>query len=116
MSTLTFDMLRKANEERAIRWRNGSTADVPLSFAMMELAGEIGEACNAAKKLERTRLGLRGGTTDRTNLIEELADAIICIDLAARKLDIDLGDAVARKFNATSEKHGFPDRLPVEST
>lgn len=109
MRALCLRQLRKANERRAIEWNGGNPA--PLDFAMMELAGEVGEACNAAKKLARLRMGWPGGEDTTALLAEELADALICVDLAAMRAGIDLSDAVVRKFNRTSEKHGFETRL-----
>lgn len=78
---------------------------------MMELAGECGEACNVAKKLARHEMGWVGGDKDVSKLADELADVVICADLAAQRAGIDLAAAVRQKFNATSEKHGFPERL-----
>ena len=110
---LTLAMLREANRTRSARWSNGK--DVPLDFAMMELAGETGEACNAAKKMARLRYGMKGGSDQSANLAEELADVVICADLAAMKAGVNLADAVAAKFNRNSEQHGFPERLPSVS-
>ncbi len=112
MNDLTFNDLAKANAARAKLWRQGSTAEIPLMFALLELAGEVGEACNAAKKLERSKLGLVGGATNTDALIDEIADVVICCQLVADHIGFDLGAAVARKFNATSDKHGFSVKLP----
>jgi len=106
---MNFDELRKANEQRHIEWANGES--LPLAFTGVELAGEVGEACNEIKKLARTDLGLRGGKDDLTGLREELADVLICVDLIAMDLEIDLGEVVRAKFNATSEKYGLDTRL-----
>ncbi len=114
MNDLSLKDLRDANERRAILWRDGKVADdVPLEFALVELAGETGEACNVGKKLARTRLGIKGGVDDSAleHLADELADVVICADLAAIKAGIDLNAAVRRKFNATSDKHGFDVKL-----
>lgn len=73
-----------------------------------ELAGEVGEACNVMKKLERVRLGIAGSTDTVEHLGEELADVIICVDLIAEVFGIDLWAAVRSKFNATSDKLGLP--------
>ena len=127
---LDFVDLRNANERRAVEWKGGSIGqEVPALFALVELGGEVGEAVvealvsvaalagkvgnalNEGKKLARTEHGLRGGTTDIAPLRKELADVVICADLAARKYGIDLGEAVREKFNLTSEKHGFSTRL-----
>ena len=84
---------------------------MPLAFRGVELAGEVGEACNQLKKLERVRLGLVGGKLDTADLCEELADVVICVDLIAMDLGIDLGEAVRQKFNRTSEKYSLETRL-----
>lgn len=111
-SPLDLSELRRKNDSRAQRWNKGSPA--PLSFAMMELAGECGEACNVAKKLARQEMGWVGGSSDTSALAEELADVVICADLAASRAGIDLAKAVASKFNKTSEKHGFPERIEAK--
>ncbi len=109
-ASLTFKALANANAIRASEW-NPEGKELGLEFAVIELAGECGELCNALKKLLRAQHGIVGGTTDRANLIDELADVVICADLVARKLGIDLGMAVASKFNTTSRKHGFQTML-----
>lgn len=77
-------------------------------FHSTELAGEVGEACNVVKKLEREVLGLRGSRDTEDHLAEELADVVICASLLANKYSIDLQAAVVKKFNATSEKLELP--------
>jgi NTP pyrophosphatase (non-canonical NTP hydrolase) len=101
--------LRNANRQRHVEWAKGN--DIPLSFRGLELAGEAGEACNELKKLERFRMGMVGGKEDIHGLREELADVLICVDLIAMDLDIDLGDALMAKFNKTSEKYGLATKL-----
>ena len=109
-----LEKLRDANQQRHQEWAKGE--NIPLSFRGLELAGEAGEACNELKKIERVRLGLAGGKDDLTGLREELADVIICVDLIAMDLGIDLGEAVRDKFNATSEKYGFETRIAERTT
>ena len=106
---MNFEQLRKANKQRHIEWANGEP--LPLSFRGVELAGEVGEACNEIKKLAHNELGIRGGKDDLTGLRDELADVLICVDLIAMDLGIDLGEVVRAKFNATSEKYGLETRL-----
>ena len=101
--------LRDANEKRHVEWANG--AEIPLSFRGLELAGEAGEVCNELKKIERTRLGMVGGKVGTQDLQEELADVIVCVDLIAMDLGIDLGAVLRAKFNKTSEKYGLVTRL-----
>ena len=107
--TITFQSLRDANLKRHKEWAKGN--DLPLSFRGVELAGEVGEACNELKEIERKRLGLVGGKEDLDGLQQELADVLICVDLIAMDLGIDLAAAVRDKFNATSEKYELSTRL-----
>ena len=109
---MDFSELRRANIARDHEWVSpGAGAKLSLSFRGNELAGEVGEACNVIKKLEREQLGLIGSRATVGDLAEELADGIICIDLIAMDLGIDLGAAVEAKFNKTSEKRGLSTRL-----
>jgi len=106
---IDFHDLRAANAERQAEWDQDSS--ISLSYRGNELAGEVGEACNVIKKLERERLGIRGSRASIEQLAEELADAVICIDLIARDAGINLAPAIAEKFNATSRKYGLRTRL-----
>lgn len=105
-----FEKLRRATVTRNREW-NPNGNPVPVAFRLLEIGGEVGELQNAGKKLARHDLGLVGGTTDTTNLREELGDVIICAELIAQHYGIDLWQAVADKFNATSVKHNFNTRL-----
>lgn len=105
--------LRKANETRQFEWDVDSR--ITLTFRGVELAGEVGEALNVIKKIERERLGIRGTRATMLDLAEELADVVICADLVAMHVGIDLERAVAEKFNATSEKNGLKTRMPVRT-
>lgn len=88
--------------------------DWSLSDWMTALVGEIGEAANIAKKLNRIRDGANGNakgeTADklRPKLADELADAFIYLDLLAQSEGFDLEEIVLRKFNKTSRKLGYP--------
>jgi NTP pyrophosphatase (non-canonical NTP hydrolase) len=100
---LSFNTLRSANNVRQKEWDPSDAID--LAYRGNELAGEVGEACNVIKKIARERLGIRGSRATKSDLASELADAIICIDLIAMMENIDLGLAVAIKFNGTSAKY-----------
>lgn len=108
--SLNLAELRAANKARDAEWVSGG-AKLSLSFRGNELAGEIGEACNVIKKLEREQLGLVGSRATVWDLADELADGVICIDLIAMDLGIDLGASIAVKFNGTSEKRGLKTML-----
>lgn len=104
--------LRAANVARDQEWNTGSER-VSMTFRATELAGEVGEACNVIKKLERERIGLVGSRDTKEHLAEELADIVICTDLVAMDAGIELDAAIAAKFNATSEKNGLTTRLSI---
>jgi|GEM_PF-254398 len=105
----TYTTLRQANAARQSRWDAGNR--ITLAYRANEMAGEVGEACNIVKKLERERLGLKGSRASLDDLALELADVVITADLVAMSEGIDLDRAVAAKFNLTSEKVGFPERI-----
>lgn len=102
--------MRIANQLRQKEWDEDNR--ITLAYRGNELAGEVGEACNVIKKLERERIGIRGSRTTDEALAEELADVVICADLIAMHAGIDLSNAVSRKFNATSEKYGLSTKMP----
>ena len=108
--TINFEDLRKANATRDPEWGN-TEGQVDLAFRGLELAGEVGEACNQIKKLERHLRCMVGGDPDLEPIKDELGDVVICADLVAMQLGIDLAKAVQRKFNKTSAKHGFETTL-----
>ena len=125
--TLNFQDFRAANALRQSEWDPSNVIDI--SYRGNELAGEAGEALeralevillgiatgkmsNTVKKLARERLGIRGSRATLADLADELADVVICVDLLAMANDIDLGEAVRKKFNETSEKYALKTRLP----
>ncbi|WP_197433309.1 MazG-like family protein [Agrobacterium vitis] len=104
-STITLSALQAVHAARQEEWCPDQKPD--LSFRGNELAGEVGEACNIIKKLERERHGWRGSRATIKDLEEELADVIHCACLVAITAGIDLERAAVAKFNATSEKNGL---------
>ena len=104
-----MNRLRDANVARQAEWDPDNR--ITLEYRGNEMAGEVGEACNVIKKLARERMGIRGSRATRTELSEELADVVICADLIAMHIGIDLGDAVKEKFNKTSAKIGLRTRI-----
>ena len=97
--------LRTANVERCKEWEAG--VDPGNSFYATELGGEVGEALNMVKKLERERLGMPGSRATVEALAEELADILICTDLLAIRYGINLREVVIDKFNDKSSEMGF---------
>jgi NTP pyrophosphatase (non-canonical NTP hydrolase) len=95
---------------------NHSLSSWSLSDWMTATLGELGEAANFAKKLNRVRDGIPGnkGLTEdelRAEFKKELADTFIYLDLMAQSQGIDLGEAVREKFNEKSEELGFPYKV-----
>lgn len=90
--------------------------DWSLSDWMTATLGELGEAANIAKKLNRVRDGIPGNDMGedelRQELADEIADTFIYLDLLAQREGIDLAGAIASKFNRTSRKLGCSILLP----
>lgn len=119
---LTLSALAAANTTRMLRWHgedNWSVSDWAVAAA-----GEMGEVCNAVKKLRRVEDGFANindpgrqltSVEAATEVIaEELADTLLYMLLLANKVGIDLEAAVVKKFNATSCRYGFPDRISAD--
>ena len=106
MSTLTFGALRQANNTRQMEWPGNAKADV--AFRAIEVA-------EAVKKYLRHERGIKGSICAPEDVADEMADAVIALDLLAAEMGIDLSEAVARKFNRTSVKYGMQTRLPEQS-
>jgi NTP pyrophosphatase (non-canonical NTP hydrolase) len=95
---------------------NHRLGDWSLSDWMTAVLGELGEAANIAKKLNRIRDGVPGNRPEETEgalraaLADEIADAFIYLDLLAQSQRICLSTAVRRKFYRTSIKIGYERR------
>lgn len=109
-----FKEISKVNLARCVAWEGGELKWTAQDFGLA-LAGETGELCNVLKKLKRAEDGMIGNSETEKDLLEEarheIADVFIYLDLLASRMGIDLESAIREKFNRTSEKHGFPQRL-----
>lgn len=91
-------------------------------------AGECGEMANVAKKMRRHEIVSRQKNTLwhkeeytarynnkqdklRQQLADEVADTVIYLDLLCASQGIDLQEAIIKKFNETSKKIGFKEKL-----
>jgi NTP pyrophosphatase (non-canonical NTP hydrolase) len=121
-AALSFQRLAETNLARATRWhKHGGIFEWSITDWSNAAAGELGEVCNAIKKLRRIEDGIANLSdpgrelTERDAAIEkigeELADTVIYLDLLAQRLGLDLSRVLTAKFNATSERYGFPERL-----
>ncbi len=116
---LTFQHVSETNLARCHRWHprfRQPDDDWSLADWSNAMCGEAGEVANVVKKLRRYECGLKGELDPpedelRAMLADELADVFCYLDLLASKAGVDLAAAVRRKFNAVSERHGFPERL-----
>jgi NTP pyrophosphatase (non-canonical NTP hydrolase) len=110
---MTSNFLRELRHSNAAREleRDPNGLCTP-SFRGLELGNEVGEAMGVIKKLERARLGIKGGSVETVeHLAEEIADCLICLDLCAMTFDIDIEAAVRAKFNAISSRDGWKTRI-----
>lgn len=109
---LTFQHFSETNRKRSESPEGfgHSLSDWSLSDWFTATMGELGEAANVCKKLNRYRDGINGNTESevalRAKLASEIADTFIYLDLLAQAAGIDLADAVARTFNAKSDQLG----------
>lgn len=103
------------NLARALRWHPEGLQSWSLSDWGVALAGEVGELCNVIKKKNRVRDGLVGNKVSKDELDHELAmeiaDVFIYLDLLCHRAGFSLENCIREKFNATSERLGFPERL-----
>jgi len=114
---LDFYELREQNVKRLARWHNPDSEPWTGADWSNAMGGESGEAQNVVKKLRRheTRTSPQGDPSRvelYQALADELADVVTYADLLAHFYGIDLGHAVAVKFNRKSREQGFPERLP----
>lgn len=118
---LTFATLAAANLRRAVKWHKGGLDEWSVADWATAMAGEAGEVCNAVKKLRRIEDEIANISEPNRQIStraeahkkigEEIADTLIYLDLLAQRVGVDLAAAVIAKYNAVSEKYGFPDRL-----
>jgi NTP pyrophosphatase (non-canonical NTP hydrolase) len=114
---MTFGEFSQANRERC---------ESPLGFNhklgawsssdwMTALVGEVGEAANVVKKLNRHRDGVPGNklTKDelQAQLRKELGDVFVYLDLMAQSLGFSIADAAVDVFNAKSADIGYGGKL-----
>lgn len=105
---LTFTALRDANTPRVGHDSYGRCKEWKLSAWSNATLGELGEAANIIKKIERGDMSLDQA---RESLGKEFADVVIYLDILSMKIGIDLGEAVRNKFNEVSDRIGSPIKL-----
>ncbi len=114
MNNFSWSAFSKVNRYRSesAEGFNHPLSGWSLSDWMVALTGELGEAANVLKKLNRCRDGINGNTNTEVELkakfVAELADTFIYLDLLAQAAGIDLPAAVVETFNNKSEQLGCP--------
>lgn len=118
---MDFETFSRTNLARALRWHPKGLEDWSVNDWLAGFGGEAGEALNAGKKHRRllSKIQQHGNVPEDLKQAEdaimaELADAVIYADLVAHRLGRSLGLAIVAKFNAISEREGFPERLLLE--
>lgn len=115
-NNLGFHSLRAVNAARCRRWHPPGSVPWTSADWSNAVCGEAGELANVVKKIRRHETGAKNeGDPSLDELMKmaaaEVADVVIYADLVADYFGIDLGEAVREKFNQTSWKYGFPERL-----
>lgn len=118
---LTFARLHAVSYARALRWHPNGLEEWNIAEWTNAMAGEAGEACNAAKKLRRIECKMQQADGDsvapktldeaRRKVGKEVGDTVIYGDLVARQAGMTLEECVVLAFNSISEREGFPERL-----
>jgi len=103
---LDLKALRGASKAR--RQFFGDADAHALSYWSNATLGELGEAANIIKKIERGDFPL---DFKREDLAKEFADTLIYLDIMCEEAGINLSQAVVDKFNEVSDLVNAPIRL-----
>lgn len=104
------------SHSNAIRCGSGfghNINDWTTSDWIVATLGELGEAANIVKKLNRVRDDIKGNRLDDSQeklmgqLADEIADTFIYLDLLATSLGMSLEQIVKEKWNVTSDRIGY---------
>jgi NTP pyrophosphatase (non-canonical NTP hydrolase) len=116
-ATLTFENFSEANRERceSPSGFNHKLNEWSTSDWFVAVLGELGEAANIAKKLNRVRDGVKGNKETpeelRNKLRKELGDIFVYLDLLAQANGFMIADAATEVFNEKSAEIGYPKVL-----
>lgn len=127
---LTLREVAEASLSRANRWHTGGLTDwSPLEWAGA-MAGEAGEACNAAKKYKRVtdqiahhdnrQFGQEKSLPEqadgyRLDVAKEAADTVLYAFCLCARVGLDLAPVLIDVFNKKSEEYGFPERVGLRA-
>lgn len=114
---MTFGQFSQANRERCESplGFNQNLADWSTSDWFVAVMGELGEAANVAKKLNRVRDGIPGNKENpeqlQAKLRKELGDVFVYLDLLCQAHGFSVADAAAEVFNAKSVEIGYGTKI-----
>ena len=117
LKSRNFDAFSNANRERceSPQGFNHALNSWSASDWMTATMGELGEAANIVKKLNRYRDGINGNKEAedelRNKLRKELGDTFVYLDLFAQSLGFSIFDAGREVFNSKSDEIGYPGRV-----
>jgi NTP pyrophosphatase (non-canonical NTP hydrolase) len=117
---MTFGEFSQANRERCEHPHgfNHPLSSWSTSDWFLAMMGELGEAANVAKKLNRVRDGIVGNKEMpevlRAKLRRELGDTFVYLDLTCQALGFSIADAAMEVFNAKSAEIGYPKQNMTE--
>lgn len=115
---MTFHEFSEMNRRRceAANGFNHKLNSWSLSDWFTAALGELGEAANVAKKLNRIRDGVPGNkeTADelQKKLRSELADTFIYLDLLCQSAGFEIGNVIRETFDAKSRQIGYTETTP----
>lgn len=119
MKELTFDSFSDANLRRCEHPKgfNHLLQSWTTSDWITAVTGELGEAANVVKKLNRVRDGIPGNAETAEELTQkladELADTFIYLDLLVQSVGFRMDRIVIDKFIRTSLKIGYCTQEPA---
>ncbi len=114
-NNLTFNELREANLKRLPQFKDKlgrqchtipDGSDWTAGDWMTAIAGEVGELASVVKSLRRGDYANTHTDTIRQYISNEAADIVTYLDIFCHQFQVDLGDAVAQKFNEVSKRIG----------
>lgn len=114
---MTFEQFSKANRARceAPDGFNHALNSWDSSDWITAVVGELGEAANIVKKLNRYRDGIKGNKETeavlRAKLRRELGDTYVYLDLFCQSLGFTVEAAAREVFDNKSVEIGYPVRL-----
>lgn len=117
----THDLYAAKSLTRAQRWHKGGLDEWSFTDWACALAGEVGELCNAIKKLRRVEDQIQGHDGDTPQppdvehamkaVFKEIGDSYAYLDLLAQRCGFRLWDCARDVFNQISVREKMPERI-----